>query len=132
MQTFDDFLALDLSKTLDVEHREYLPWVNFVLDQYGTPLKYNNSAPRTIFLPYTTSEDNGLLAKEGFIYKQVVQDTADNFAEAITRSLLPARETAATEIPRHLDQFDDGHHIDVTAWETIQSLFYRIHPAKRS
>ena len=130
MQTFDDFLALDLSKTLDVEHREYLPWVNFVLDQYGTPLKYNNSAPRTIFLPYTTSEDNGLLAKEGFIYKQVVQDTADNFAEAITRSFVTRKgETATTEIPRHLDQFDDGHHIDVTAWETIQSLFYRIHPA---
>lgn len=128
-QIFDDFLAVDLSKTLDLEHREYLPWVNFVLDRYGTPLKYNNSAPRTIYLPFSSSEDKGLLPKKGFIYKQVVQDSEDNFAEAITRSFITRKEGRTTELPRHLNQFDDGHHIDVTPWETIQNLFYRIHPA---
>lgn len=130
MQTFDDFLAVDLGQSLDLEHREYLPWVNFVLDKYGTPLKYNNFAPRTIYLPFTTSKDEGLLPEQGFIYKEIVQDSADNFAEAITRSFIQEKgESIASEIPRHLDQFDDGHHIDVTPWETVQNLFYRIHPA---
>ncbi len=129
-QRFDDFIAADLAASLDFEHREYLPYVNFVLDKYGTPLKYNNDAPRTIYLPFTTSTDEGLLPAEGFIYKEIVMDTADNFAEAITHSFIQRRgETTATEIPRHLDQFDDGHHIAVTPWETIQNLFYRIHPS---
>ncbi|MEM1154770.1 MAG: cadherin-like beta sandwich domain-containing protein, partial [Pseudomonadota bacterium] len=88
MQTFDDFLAADLGQSLDLEHREYLPWVNFVLDKNGTPLNYNNFAPRTIYLPFTTSKDEGLLPEQGFIYKEIVQDSADNFAEAITRSFI--------------------------------------------
>ncbi len=129
-QRFDDFIAADLAASLDFENREYLPYVNFVLDKFGTPLKYGNDAPRTIYLPFTTSKDEGLLPKRGFIYKQVVMDTADNFAEAITRSFIERKgETTATEIPRHLDQFDDGHHITVTPWDTVQNLFYRIHPA---
>ena len=91
--------------------------------------RYNNSAPRTIYLPFSSSEDKGLLPKKGFIYKQLVQDSEDNFAEAITRSFITRKEGKTTELPRHLNQFDDGHHIDVTPWETIQNLFYRIHPA---
>ncbi|MEM9255259.1 MAG: aryl-sulfate sulfotransferase [Pseudomonadota bacterium] len=129
-QTFDDFLAVDLGESLDLQHRTYLPFVNFVLDQYGTPLKYNNSAPRTIYLPFTTSKDEGLLPEQGFIYKEMVMDSADNFAEAITRSFIQRKgQSTSAEIPRHIDQFDDGHHIDVTPWETVQNLFYRIHPA---
>ncbi|MEO1042882.1 MAG: aryl-sulfate sulfotransferase [Pseudomonadota bacterium] len=130
MQPFDDFLAADLASSLDFEHREYLPFINFALDRYGTPLKYNNERPRTIFLPITTSSDEGLLPQRGFVYKEIVMDTDDNFAEAITRSFIaPKGEASRTEIPRHLDQFDDGHHIDVTPWDTVQNLFYRIHPA---
>ncbi len=129
-QRFDDFIAADLAASLDFEHREYLPYVNFVLDKFGTPLKYNNDAPRTIYLPITTSRDEGLLPRQGFIYKEIAMDTADNFAEAITRSFVQRRGDASpVEIPRHLDQFDDGHHIAVTPWETVQNLFYRIHPA---
>ncbi|MEO1476598.1 MAG: aryl-sulfate sulfotransferase [Pseudomonadota bacterium] len=130
LQPFDDFTAADLSESLDLEHREYLPFVNFVLDKYGTPLKYNNTNPRTIYLPFTTSKDEGLLPEHGFIYKALVMDTDDNFAEAISRSFIaPKGEANRAEIPRHLDQFDDGHHIDVTPWDTVQNLFYRIHPA---
>ncbi len=129
-QTFDDFLAADLAASLDFEHREYLPYVNFVLDKFGTPLKYSNYAPSTIYLPFTTSKDEGLLPQHGFIYKEMVMDKDDNFAEAITRSFIVGKgESEPTEIPRHLDQFDDGHHIAVTPWETVQNLFYRIHPA---
>lgn len=130
MQTFDDFLAADLAQSLDFEHRVYLPYVNFVLDKFGTPLKYSNYAPSTIYLPFTTTKDEGLLPKHGFVYKEMVMDKSDNFAEAITRSFVVGKgESARTEIPRHLDQFDDGHHITVTPWETVQNLFYRIHPA---
>ncbi|MEL7481079.1 MAG: aryl-sulfate sulfotransferase, partial [Pseudomonadota bacterium] len=130
LQPFDDFTAADLTTSLDLEHREYLPFVNFVLDKYGTPLKYNNAGPRTIYLPFSTSKDDGLLPEQGFIYKELVMDTDDNFAEAIARSFVaPKGEAVRTEIPRHLDQFDDGHHIAVTPWETVQNLFYRIHPA---
>ncbi len=129
-QPFDDFLAADLAGNLDFEHREYLSYVNFVLDKFGTPLKYNNDAPRMITLPVTTSKNEGLLPKQGFIYKKMAMDTDENFAEAITRSFVIGKdETEAVEIPRHIDQFDDGHHIDVTPWETIQNLFYRVHPA---
>lgn len=132
LQPFDDFTAASrtMADQLDFENREYLPFVNFVLDKYGVPLKYNNAGPRTIFLPVTTSKDEGLLPKQGFIYKEIVMDTTDNFAEAITRSFVERRDqNTRTEIPRHLPQFDDGHHIAVTPWETIQNLFYRIHPA---
>ena len=133
MQQFDDFIAANPAESLDFEHRKYLPFVNFALDQYGTPLKYSNYAPRTIYLPFTTSKDEGLLPRQGFIYKEGVTDTDDNFAEAITRSFIARRgergKSAGTEVPRHLDQFDDGHHIEVTPWETIQNVFYRIHPA---
>ncbi len=129
-QRFDDFIAADLAASLDFEHREYLPYVNFVLDKFGTPLKYDNYAPRLIYLPITTEKDEGLLPEHGFIYKEIAMDTAENFAEAITRSFVQGKgEPTATEIPRHIDQFDDGHHIDVTPWDTIQNLFYRIHPA---
>ena len=130
LQPFDDFTAADLSASLDFEHREYLPFVSFVLDKYGTPLKYNTHSPRTIFLPIKPTKDGGLLPEEGFLYKEIVLDSDDNFAEAITRSFTaPKGESTRTEIPRHLDQFDDGHHIALTPWDTIQNLFYRIHPA---
>ena len=132
MQPFDDFSAADLASSLDFENREYLPFVNFALDKYGTPLKYNNSDPRTIFLPFTNpnTTEGGLLPEHGFIYKELVLDTDDNFAEAISRSFVaPKGEATRIEIPRHLDQFDDGHHIDITPWGNVQNLFYRIHPA---
>ena len=130
LQPFDDFTAADLAASLDFEHREYLPFVSFVLDKYGTPLKYTTYSPRTIFLPVTTVQDGGLLPEKGFIYKEIVMNTDDNFAEAITRSFITSKgEDTRTEIPRHLDQFDDGHHIAMTPWNTIQNLFYRIHPA---
>ena len=130
MQPFDDFTTGDIGVNLDYENRIYLPFVNFALDKFGTPLKYNNSAPRTIFLPVTTSRDEGLLPEQGFVYKENVLDSDENFAEAITRSFVsPRGEGTKTEIPRHIPQFDDGHHIDVTEWETIQNMFYRIHPA---
>ena len=74
------------------KNRVYLPFVSFALDKFGTPLKYNNMALRTIFLPITTSRDEGLLTKEGFIFKENVMNADDNFAEAITRSFcLPQR-----------------------------------------
>lgn len=130
LQPFDDFTAADLGASLDFEHREYLPFVSFVLDKYGTPLKYTTSSARTIFLPVTTSGEGGLLPEKGFLYKEVVMDADDNFAEAITRSFIaPVGEDTRIEIPRHLDQFDDGHHIAMTPWDTVQNLFYRIHPA---
>ena len=128
-QPFDDFLSDIPETTLDLENRVYLPYINFVLDQYGTPLQYDNLAPRTIYLPFTTSQDEGLLPEEGFIYKEIVMDKEDHFAEAITRSFIAGKgDKKGREVPRHLDQFDDGHHIDVTPWETIQNVFYRIHP----
>ncbi|MEO1323471.1 MAG: aryl-sulfate sulfotransferase [Pseudomonadota bacterium] len=130
LQPFDDFTTGEVGIDLDAKHRVYLPFVNFALDQFGTPLKYNNIAPRTIFLPVSTSKDEGLLPEQGFVFKENVLNSDDNFAEAITRSFVaPKGETSRTEIPRHIDQFDDGHHIDVTEWGTIQNLFYRIHPA---
>ena len=130
MQPFDDFTTGDIGVDLDYENRIYLPFVSFTLDKFGTPLKYNNMAPRTIFLPITTSRDEGLLPEQGFIFKENVMNSDENFAEAITRSFVsPKGEATKTEIPRHIPQFDDGHHIDVTEWETIQNLFYRIHPA---
>ncbi|MEM9706040.1 MAG: aryl-sulfate sulfotransferase [Pseudomonadota bacterium] len=130
LQPFDDFTAADLAASLDFEHREYLPFVSFVLDKFGTPLKYTTYSPRTIFLPITTSGEGGLLPEKGFLYKELVMNTDDNFAEAIARSFIaPVGEETRIEIPRHLDQFDDGHHIAMTPWETVQNLFYRIHPA---
>ena len=133
LQVFDDFIAANPADSLDFAHREYLPFVNFALDSYGVPLKYSNYLPSTIFLPITTSEDEGLLPEQGFVYKEGVMDTADNFAEAITRSFVARRgerdRSTHLEVPRHLAQFDDGHHIDVTPWETLQNVFYRIHPA---
>ncbi|MEO0435336.1 MAG: aryl-sulfate sulfotransferase [Pseudomonadota bacterium] len=129
MRPFDDFTTGEIGVDLDYENRVYLPFVSFALDKFGTPLKYNNMAPRTIFLPITTSRDEGLLPKEGFIFKENVMNSDDNHAEAITRSFIsPRGEASKTEIPRHISQFDDGHHIDVTNWETIQNMFYRIHP----
>lgn len=128
-QPFDDFLSDIPERTLDLENRVYLPYINFVLDQYGTPLKYDNLAPRTIYLPFTTSKDEGLLPEEGFIYKEIVMDEDDHFAEAITRSFIAGKgDKKGREISRHLNQFDDGHHVDVTPWETIQNVFYRIYP----
>jgi hypothetical protein len=130
LQPFDDFTTGTIGIDLDYENRIYLPFVSFALDKFGAPLKYNNIAPRTIFLPITTSRDEGLLPEKGFIFKENVMNSDDNFAEAITRSFVsPKGEASKTEIPRHIPQFDDGHHIDVTEWETIQNLFYRIHPA---
>ena len=130
MQPFDDFIAANLEESLDFEHRVYLPFTNFVLDQFGTPLKYNNAAPRSIFVPFETSKDEGLIPEHGFIYKEFVMDSDLNFAEAMSRSYIqPFGDEKRTEIPRHLDQFDDGHHIAMTPWDTIQNLFYRIHPA---
>ncbi|MEL7130585.1 MAG: aryl-sulfate sulfotransferase [Pseudomonadota bacterium] len=130
MQPFDDFTTGEIGVDLDYENRIYPPFVSFALDKFGTPLKYNNMAPRTIFLPITTSRDEGLLPEQGFIFKENVMNSDENFAEAITRSFVsPKGEAKKTEVPRHIPQFDDGHHIDVTEWETIQNLFYRIHPA---
>ncbi len=128
-QPFDDFIGVPLERNLDFENREYLPFVNFVLDKYGTPLKYNNYAARTIFLPFTTEDDDGLLPQHGFAYKEIVMNDDAHFAEAISRSFIaPKGEATRTEVPRHLDQFDDGHHITVTPHGTLQNLFYRIHP----
>ncbi|MEO0817977.1 MAG: aryl-sulfate sulfotransferase [Pseudomonadota bacterium] len=130
LQPFDDFTTGEIGVDLDYENRIYLPFVNFALDKFGTPLKYNNAAPRSIFLPVTTSKTEGLLPEQGFVFKENVMDSDENFAEAITRSFTsPKGEATKTEIPRHIPQFDDGHHIDVTDWETIQNMFYRIHPA---
>lgn len=128
-QPYDDFINVDLGRNLDLKNREYLPFVNFVLDKNGTPLKYNNAAVRTIFLPFTSEDEDGLLPKHGFAYKEIVMDDAAHFAEAITRSFIaPKGEATRIEVPRHLDQFDDGHHITVTPQGTLQNLFYRVHP----
>ncbi|MEO0870660.1 MAG: aryl-sulfate sulfotransferase [Pseudomonadota bacterium] len=126
---YDDFINPPFKQTLDLENREYLPFVNFVLDKNGTPLKYNSAAARTIFLPFTTQDDDGLLPRQGFVYKEIVMNDDAHFAEAIARSYIaPKGEATRTEVPRHLDQFDDGHHITVTPRGTVQNLFYRIHP----
>ncbi|MEO1729760.1 MAG: aryl-sulfate sulfotransferase [Pseudomonadota bacterium] len=126
---YDDFVNVQLCRNLDCENREYLPFVNFVLDKNGTPLKYNNTSPRTIFLPFTTEDDGGLLPKHGFAYKEIVMNDEAHFAEAISRSFVaPIGEASRMEVPRHLDQFDDGHHITVTPHGTLQNLFYRMHP----
>lgn len=126
---YDDFINPPFKQTLDLETREYLPFVNFVLDKNGTPLKYSSIAARTIFLPFTTEDDDGLLPQHGFVYKEIVMNDDAHFAEAIARSYIaPKGEATRTEVPRHLDQFDDGHHITVTPHGTVQNLFYRIHP----
>jgi len=126
---YDDFINPPFKQTVDLETREYLPFVNFVLDKNGTPLKYSSIAARTIFLPFTTEDDDGLLPQHGFVYKEIVMNDDAHFAEAIARSYIaPKGEATRTEVPRHLDQFDDGHHITVTPHGTVQNLFYRIHP----
>lgn len=121
-------MVVDLGESFDFEYWEYLFYVNFVFDKFGVLLKYNNVVVCMIYLLIIILKDEGLLLKQGFIYKEVVMDSDDNFVEVIICSFIVLKgEVNCMEFFWYFDQFDDGYYIDVILWEMIQNLFYWIY-----